>query len=300
MNITDLLRQSWQITFKNWPLWALTLIMFMAFVPSALLSGGFAAGIATLTLPFPGSPPDWMIQLRQWPLWAWLIIAAVTLLVTVATAAVTWLLQAATMRGAVSAAERGRMDLGEALRLGRQRVISIVTLSLTFGLIIAGLGLLPSVLHLTLARFAPELGLALLQSTQAVITPLLSVAGIALLLVMMSIALEDLRPRAAFRQAWRVFRSGWWGFLLVFGLTFIASLALAILAIPFLIVPIVALVFDQTAGLILTLCACVVGGPVGLALMLFSAVYTLVLYTLIYRASAPTASAGGPATGSAS
>jgi hypothetical protein len=298
MDITHLLRSAWRITFKNWPLWAITFVMVVALVPATALSGGFGAGAALVALPLPPGPqPEWLIQIRRWPTSVWLIVALVTLLVTVATSALTWLLQAASMRGAAIAAERGVVTLGEALRLGRQRVTSLLTLSLTFGALIAALGLLPVVLHLLLANLFPDLGRLLLQSTQTLLSPLLGALGVALLVVMMAIALEDMRPRAAFRRAWVVFRSGWWGFVVVIGLTVIATFALALLLVPIIMLPAVTLVFSPAAALLVGLCACGLGGPLGLALMLLVAVYTQVLYTLIYRAAAQRADAGRVATG---
>lgn len=287
MDMAELLRQSWRITRTNRAVWALTLVMLLAFGPSVTLSAGFGAGAALVSVPWPTGPtPDWIVQLRQWPLWAWIIIAGVNLLVAVLTTALTWLVQAAALRSAVLAAEHGRASLREALRLGRRRVTSILTLSLTLGGLIGALGVLPVLIPFVLERAAPELGLLFLQSVQTVMAPILGALGLALYLVMMSVALEEVQTRGAFGRAWAVFRSGWWGFLLVFGLTSAASLGLALMVVPLLLVPIVALLLDQTAGLFITVCACAVGGPLGMALVLATAVYTQVLYALVYHAAA--------------
>lgn len=284
MNIGDILRQGWRITWRCWPLWLLNLLLFILFIPAGALAGAFGAVSAMLSLPWPGRPPALLIQLRQIPGWAWVGIAAAGVVLLVVTSAGTWMLQAASMRGAAIAAERGAFALGEALRLGRQRVFSILKLSITFGLLISALAVLPPLGLLLLAdRFA--FGLPLLQMAQTVLAPLNSVLGLALLLVMMSVALEDLTPRAAFGQAWRVFRFGWWGFLLIIGLSLVPGIILALLMFPIaLVLPVV--FFYPKLGSVLLLACCGVLGPIGLGVMLFTAVFTVVLYTLMYRSAA--------------
>jgi hypothetical protein len=290
MNVGGLLRNSWRITWRNWPLWLLTLLMFVVFLPATLLSGAFGGMAALVTLPVRGPLPRWLIQLRGLPAWGWLLIAVAALVVLVACTAISWLLQAAAMRGAAIAAEHGTFALGEALRLGWRRVGSLLALSLTFGLLIIALSLLPPLVIVLLAgRF--EFGVQLMQLAQTGLAPLNIVLGVVLLLVMMAVALEDVGPGKAFGRAWRVFRSGWWGFVLALGIAFAASLALALLGVPVAVLLIVV-----TAGLsllnapvvlaVVLLLACGIVGPIGLFLMLFTTIYTLVLYTLTYRGAA--------------
>jgi hypothetical protein len=286
----NLLRESWRITWRNRGLWLLTLLMFVAFLPASALSGAFGGVAALVTLPMSDPLPRWMIQLRDMPVWAWLLITAAALIVLVICTAMSWLLQAAAMRGAAMAAERGTFALGEALRLGRRRALNLLTLSFTFGLLIIALGLLPPLALILLAgRFA--FGVQLMQLAQTGLAPLNVALGVVLLLVMMSVALEDVGPGKAFGRAWRVFRSGWWGFALALGIALLASFALALLSLPVAVLLIVVAVglslLNSPAILVVALLlACGVFGPIGLFLMLFTAVYTLVLYTLTYRGAA--------------
>ena len=290
MNTGLLLRDSWRITWRNWPLWLLILVMFVVFLPATVLSGAFGAVAALVTLPMAGPLPRWMNQFRDIPVWAWLLIAVAALALLVISTAISWLLQAAAMRGAAIAAERGTFALSEALRLGGRRVINLLTLSFTFGLLITAMGLLPPLVIILLAgRF--EFGVQLMQLAQTGLAPLNVVLGVVLLLVMMSVALEDVGPGAAFGRAWRVFRSGWWGFVLALGIAVAASLALALLSVPVVVLLIVvtvglSLLNSPVVLAVVLLLACGLLGPIGLFLMLFTAVYTLVLYTLTYRGAA--------------
>jgi hypothetical protein len=290
MNISYLLLQSWRITWRNWPLWALTLLMFIVFLPATALSGAFGAGAAVITLPISGPLPRWLIQLRNVPGWAWVLIAVAALILLVGTAAISWLFQASVMRGAAIASQRGTVSLSEALNLGWRRVFTLLGLSITFGVLIMGLSLLPPLVLLLLAERS-EFGVRLMQAAQGVLLPLNTVLGIALLLIMMSVALEDLQPGAIPRRAWRVFRSGWWGFVLVWGLTFIGSFVFVLLIAPVAVILVIIAVVLSAAnapvvlGLALLLTGVTVG-PIALLLLVFIAVYTLVLYTLVYQEAA--------------
>jgi len=290
MNVGKLLSESWRITWRNGPLWLLTLLMFVVFLPATVLSGAFGGVAAMVTLPLRSPPPGWTNQIRDIPAWVWLLIAAAALIVLVICTALSWLLQAAAMRGAAIAAERGTFALSEALRLGGRRVVNLLTLSFTFGLLIIAMGVLPPLVILLLAgRFA--FGVQLVQLAQTGLAPLNVVLGVVLLLVMMSVALEDVGPGAAFGRAWRVFRSGWWGFVLALGIAIAAGLALALLSVPVAVLLIVvavglSLLNSPILLAVALLLACGVLGPMGLFLMLFTAVYTLVLYTLTYRGAA--------------
>jgi hypothetical protein len=297
MDIGSLLRNSWRITWRHWELWALMLATFVVFFPALVLSGGFGAVAALVTLPAREPVSPWVVRVWQAPVWAWVLAAVAALIVLVLTSALSWLLQAGAMRGIVIAAERDAFPLGEALRLGWQRVINLLTLSVIFSVVVGAIGLLPPLILLLLAgRFA--FGPQLMQVAQTALGPVNTVLGIATLLVMMSAALEDVGPAAAFGRAWSVFRSGWWGFLLVFGLTIIFGFAASLVLVPLVLVLVVASFVSTGLGILLAVGACGLLGPIGLALMLFAGVYTQVLYTLIYRAAQPqppaTAGAGRP------
>ncbi len=282
MNISQLLRDSWRITWHSWPLWLLGLLLFVVFLPAGTIASGFGAVSALLVFPWPGPPPSWLIQLQRVSGPAWLGLAAAALIVLVGTSAIAWLLQAASIRGAALAAEQGSFRLGEALRLGRQRVVSVLKLSLTFGALIALLGLLPP-LAVVLLQDRPGAGMAVLRVMQTFFAPLNIALGLALLLVMMAVAVEDLRPRAAFRQAWRVFRLGWWGFVLVLGLSVAPVILVAFLLIPLVVV--LPFAFVSNLGWVLVAACLTVLSPLIVGVLVFTGVFTLVLYTLIYRAA---------------
>lgn len=283
MNLPALLAQTWRITWRNWRLWVLNLALFVVALPTFTLGGALGGLGAMLAVPSQAGPTDWLTPLRAIPGWAWLIISFITLVLVVLTSAVTWLLQAAAMRGAAIAAERGTFTLREALHLGGPRVVSIVQLSLTLGFLLGLLSLAPFPL-LFIARNSP-LGLPLMEMAQVGLAPFNTTLSVALLLIMMSVALEDLRPRAALHQAWRVFGQGWWAFLLVIAFSSLPGFAIALLTIPAVIVAVVTLRLAPALlpGVALGLCACL--GPLILGLILFTAVFTVVLYTLVYRAA---------------
>lgn len=290
MNISLILRDSWRITWRNWPLWALTLLMALAFVPAGLLSGAFGLAAEAASFRLDGSPlfselAGVMAQLRSVTAPAWLGIALAALILLVVTSAVTLTLQAASMRGAALAAVNGKVSFREALALGRDRIINIVKLSLAFGILIALLSLLPS-LALALVGDRSPLGVTLINLVRTGLTPINIALNLLLLLLLMSIALEDFKPGAAFGRARLVFRRGWWAFLLVVGLSAVSALlASAILAVPLAAASTLA-VLDQNAGLIALTLTCLCAGPLAGFFFLFTAVFTQALYTLVYREAA--------------
>lgn len=285
MNITEIFRNSWRLTWRLWQLWVLMLFLLIVFTPAVLLAGGFGGMAGMLLTPWPGPMPNWLMQLRLLPAWAWIALAVVALGVMVGATAVSWILQAASMRGAALATEKGSVTLGEALNLGWPRIISLLKISLTFGALAAVLGIAPPLIVVLLAdKFT--FGMQLLQTFQAIVAPVNIVLGIALLLVMMSIALEDLSPRRAFRRAWGIFRLGWWGFLLIFGLSAVPSFALVFILVPIIFVLVFAFILAPGVAPLITLLTCACVGPIILIGVLFVAVFTLILYTLMYRAAA--------------
>ena len=283
MNVGDILRQSWRITWGCWPLWALNATLLLVFVPTFMLGGAFGGAAALVSVPIAGAPPNWLIEFRQIPAWAWAVITVMALGLLVLLTAASWMLQAAAIRGAAMAAEHGTFRLSEALHLGWGRTINIFKLSVTFGLLVAALALLPPVVAILLARRF-EIGFQWVQFAQSALAPLNTALGLALFLVMMSVALEDLAPRAAFRRAWKVFRFGWWGFALVLGITALPAILIVLLVVPLAVVVLIAFFVDF--GWVLLLACCGVIAPIGVGLMLFTAVFTVVLYTLMYRAAA--------------
>ncbi len=106
-----------------------------------------------------------------------------------------------------------------------------------------------------------------------------------MLLLMMSLVMEDVGMGGAMRLSWRVFKRGWWGFLVVFIVTGIGGILVAMLAAPLVVLVVAGLLLQNRLFLLvlipieaLFLLVFVIAG-------LFVAVYTLVMYTLVYRES---------------
>lgn len=296
MDILSIVRDTWRITWKGWQLWVLSLLMFVTMVPAVTLAGllGGAAGFMSLSLPGYASPLD---SLRELPAWAWVLVGGGLWAVLVLTTAASWILQVATVRGASLAAEPGALTLAQALRLGRQRLVSIIKLSLTFGVLMMAIAVLPplAAIVLSVPSRSSAGSFGLLQLTQTGLAPINSALSLALFLVMMSIAVEDLTPLKAFRRTWSVLRYGWWGFLLVFALSLLPVFALLLLILP-LAAAVPFAFFVDNGWIIPALCGLLLT-PIGLFVLLFTAVFTTTMYTLIYRASARLSEPGAlPAT----
>ncbi|HLF01225.1 MAG TPA: hypothetical protein VI547_04575 [Anaerolineales bacterium] len=291
MNLTLILRDSWRITWKNWPLWALAAFTIITLIPAGTLSAVFStlANAPTFDNPYLSAYyPQWpalTAQLQTVPPIQWVGFAAVTLALVVITTSATLILQAASMRGVVIAAEKGTVSLGESLRLGRARTINLVKLSAVFGLVTALLGVLPSLALLLIGDKSP-VGVALIHFAQTSLTPVTIALNILTLLLIMSIALEDFSPRKAFGRAGNVFKTGWWAFLIVAGLSSLAAvIAALIFAVPVFITMPVAF-FSPEAGILLTGLGFVCGGLTALFFILFTGVFTQALYALVYREAA--------------
>lgn len=291
MDIAHLLKESWRITRTCWSLWVLSAALFLAFVPAGLLAGGLGAASAALTLPYAGPEPEWLNTLRSWPAWVWAVVGIVAILVLVASTAASYIAQAATIRGAALAAERWQpVALKETLQLGRPRLRRLLGLAGTVGALISILVMVPVLVRLLAAQQVGQIGSLLLDAGQAGLSPVLSVLGLAVFLIVLAIAVEDVSARRAPRRAWAVFRQGWWAFLLVLFIAFIPSLAIAALVLPVGFI-FGLLVLNAAVGGAMLLVYCALAGPLGMALLLFAAVFSTTLYTLVYRAAARLADA---------
>jgi len=300
MNLALILRDSWRITWHTWSLWLLALLMMVAFVPLGLLTLAFgaAANLTTYSDPtvsnfleaFPQTE-NLQQELQAASAWQWLALAAVALIALVVITTLSLLVQAASMRGVVEAAEGKRVSLKEVLSLGRARTLNIFKLSLVFGLVIALLGVLPSLALLLVGKSSP-LGVELIHLVQTGLTPLTTLLNIGLLLLIMSVALEDYSPKAAFGRAGTVFKQGWWAFLLVLGLSGAAGfISLFIFALPpFFVMPIVA--FNVELGLYSVLGTFACSGLAALFFFIFTVVFIQALYALVYREAARLTPAG--------
>jgi hypothetical protein len=284
MDINSVFRDAWRITWQRWILWLLSLLMFLVMAPALLLAAAFGAVAGLMSAS--GSNLLGLNMLYQWPLWRWIVLAIGMWVALVVTTSLTWILQVATVRGAVLAADQAVLTLRTALAIGRQRLWSLLKLSLTFGVLMMGLALLPSLaaILMSVGSHGQADALGLLELTQTSLAPLSSVLGLALFLLMMAIAVEDLTPLKALRRTWGVLRFGWWGFLLVFGLSFVPSVAVIALLLPLVIT--LPLAFVIANGWLIPLLCGVAATPILLFILLFTAVFTTTMYTLVYRAAA--------------
>lgn len=176
------------------------------------------------------------------------------------------------------------MSFKEALSLGKQRMMSLLTLSLIFGMIIGALSLSPLLIALF---FRGSLGVGFETFFQTALAPINFVLGIVLLLAMMSIALEDLKPGAAFKRGFSVFKTGWWAFIFVIAASGLVGggvvLAAAVLiGIPVL-VGVLIMIASPPIGIMIIVIGLIIVGIIVLVLMIFTAVFTIVLYTLTYK-----------------
>jgi hypothetical protein len=284
MDINSVFRDAWRITWHRWTLWLLSLLMFVAMTPALALAAAFGALAGLMSASGPNVLG--LNRLYQLSLWSWIAIAGGMWAALVVTTLVTWILQVAAVRGAALAADQAVLTLRTALAIGRQRLGSLLKLSLTFGVLMMALALLPplAAILMSVTSRGQANALGLLELTQTSLAPLSSALGLALFLLMMAIAVEDLTPLKAVRRTWGVLRFGWWGFLLVFGLSFLPTLAVIVLLLPLALTVPLAFVISN-GWLIPLLCGAGVT-PILLFIMLFTAVFTTTMYPLVYRAAA--------------
>ncbi len=282
MSIGDIFQESWRITTHCWKLWLLMLAVFLAFIPTLVLTGGISGAAALLSQDLPGIKAAILPGLDRLSPLAWLSILAGVLVLVMLSAASSWVFQAAAMRASIMAADGSPISIKSALGLGQGRFIHILKLSALFGFILAFLGILPVLPDLWFR--GSSAGIFLRGATQIGVLPVNTLLGLVVLLVLMSVALEEVTPARSFRRAWQVFRTGWWGFLFVMAATLALSVLPVILLAPLLLLAVVALILET--GWMLLLAATLILVPLSLGVSLFSAVFTLVMYTLIYRSSA--------------
>ena len=282
MSIGDVFRESWRITTHCWKLWLLMLAVFLAFVPTLVLTGGISGAATLLAQDFPPIQTGILPRIDSLSPFAWFLILSATLLLVMISAAVSWVFQAGAMRASIMAADGSPIFLRSALGLGQRRFIHILKLSVVFGFVLAFLGLMP-VLPDIFFR-GSSVGSFLRGATQIGMLPFNTLLGLVVLLVLMSVALEDVTPERSFRRAWQVFRTGWWGFLFVMAAAVALSVLPVILLVPLLLIGMIALVLET--GWFLLLAAFLILAPLSLGVSLFTSVFTQVMYALIYRSSA--------------
>ena len=284
-----MLRSSLRIALRTPQLWLLTLLLYCVLLPAFLLAGGFGAATAILTTPPQGYGTAAVFSpLQRLPVAGWIAFFLVTLLILTATSLLSWAIQAAMVRASDAAAEGRPVSIRASLQLGKQRWQSLAKLALTFGLIIQVLGILPLVLVIAFAGSGMERA-GMLSLAQTVLLPVNTVLGVILFLLTMSIALEDVRPRAAIQRVWKLMRGSWWGFLLAYLLQTILALGFAI-PLAFLVAIAVFLFISgwflqSSLEYVLAAAICVFSTPVALALLTFIMVFSTVFFTQVYRAA---------------
>jgi hypothetical protein len=295
MNPFAILRDSIRITFRAGPLWALAALLFLAMVPALILAGGLGAITSYWMIPARDNPlVNFNLPIQNFSTAEWVLFLALTLCLLVITSLLSWAVQAAMIRAADAAADGRPLSVLDSLRLGKQRWWSLLKLAFTFGLVIQALGVLPALLALIL-RQNTAWGSTVLPLVQTFLSPLNLVFGVLVFLLMMSIALEDARPKMAFRRIWALIRSGWWGFLIAYILQ--AILALAVAFIFAFILAVVGLLFfaaqlsNSPSETAIAVAICILAAPIGLALLAFVLVLSTVFFTLTYRAAAVGAAA---------
>jgi hypothetical protein len=301
MNPIAILRDSVRISLRSGGLWALVFILYLVMTPAFVLSGGF--GVVTFYLLMPGmgiATPDFLLPLRELSAGGWAAYISATLILLTVFSLLSWAVQAAMIRAADAAADGKPLAVAGALRLGRQRWISLTKLALTFGLAIQALGVLPPLLAVSAGTNSPW-SAALVQLSQSFFTPISILLGILVFLLTMSVALEDVRPRMAIGRVWRLVRRGWWGFVLAYVFQGILALGIAFIFAAVLTVAALILTFGVTtnsdAEIVLAGAICLISSPVGLALLTIVLVFSTVFFTLTYRAAARTVSAEEPHPG---
>lgn len=289
MNLPALFRTAWHITWRNPLLWWLNLALLAVFGPAGVLTavlssfgvlGQLAELAPGLALPAWATPSADLLTLAG--------LFALTVGALVVTSAFTWLIQALVMRGAHLAATTGTAPWREVAQLGRERARHVITLSLTFGVVVSVLGLVPVGLRLVWPLAGEALGV--------VLGPVNVVLGLVLFVAVLAVSVDDLRPQAALGRAGGVLRRGWWVFLLVALLSAAPGVAVLVIAVPVSVVLAVAFVLEPLAGWALVLVCGLPALAVMLALVVGMAVFTSVLYTLAYRALADSATPASPAT----
>ncbi len=290
MNPYAILRDSFRITYRTGALWALAFLLYLVMIPALVFAGGLGAVTSYLMLPAQENLlTDFKFPFQNLSTLEWVLFFAVSLCLLIVTSFLAWGVQAAMIRGADAAADGKPVSVMGSLRLGRQRWGSLLKLAFTFGLVIQALGILPALLALIL-RENTAWGSAVIPLLQTILSPFNTILGILVFLLMMSVALEDVRPKMAFRRIWTLIRSGWWGFLIAYMLQVFLALAIAflfafILAVVVFIV-LLAWTSQSTVEAVIAGAICLLSTPVGLALLTFVLVFSTVYFTLTYRAAA--------------
>jgi hypothetical protein len=282
MDALQIFKISLRITWQQWRLWIITFLMFITFIPSLAISFSFSFWVQSFYFPASFSPyverinPLYFVPEGQLTV---LSIFGVALMVL--SLSFSWIIQAAAMHITVKAVDGEGLTLRQAFTLGRERIINIIKISIVFGLIIAGIAYFPVLLFL----FAPPGTPAelLYRLVQPILGPLSMVLNFVILLLLMAVALDKSSAQDSLGRAWDVFKSGWVRFIIVIVGTSFITIALTLLFVPLVLIFVV--LFLLEAAPIFFVAAGLVIGPLILGLLIFQGVFSLVLYTVTYRAS---------------
>ncbi|MBN2085170.1 MAG: hypothetical protein JW748_08070 [Anaerolineales bacterium] len=290
MDPLQIIRESIQITFRTKAVWILAFLLYPVMIPALILAGGMGAAASYGMLPAGNNAANSLpLPLQDFSTPEWVLFLVISLIGLTITSLLTWAIQTAMIRAADSAADGKTISIREALRLGKERWLSLLKLAFTFGLVIQAMGILPVLLAILL-RENTVWGSAVVAMIQTFLSPVTLVLGILVFLLMMSVAIEDARPRTAFRRVGKLVRSGWWGFLLAYIVQAILALTVAFILAFFIAVVLIlfaaAWLSNSTAGTAIAAAICVLASPVGLALLTLAMVFSTVYFTLTYRAAA--------------
>jgi hypothetical protein len=282
MDAMQIFRNSWRITWQNWRLWVIIFLMLITFTPSLVISMSFSFLVQSvhmppeLTEPFIRINPIYSFSERTIS-----VLAIAGLSVMVVSLSLSWILQAAAMRITYQAVEGKKLNLKQAFDIGRDRFINIIKLSIVFGLIIAGIAYTPVLLFIIAPAGTPAE--ILFRLLQPIIGPINMVLNFVVLLLLMAVALDKSGAQDSIGRAWNVFKSGWVHFVVVIVGTSILTIFLGLLVIP-LMVALVILIIIDASPIVLGSAGFIIGLLI-MGILLFQGVFSLVIYTVTYRAS---------------
>ena len=283
MDLLALSRTAWRITRTQPSLWLLHGLLFVAGLPTLLITtalGLWSAARELEATPLPDALGQQVTDLIGEPTaLGWLVGLTLVVVFSIATQ----VLLAAIYRSAAHALQTGAaLGLRVSLALGRTRFLRILVLSLTLGAALSILGLLPDLLSIL---NAPRPVRAALQPATVVFN---IVGGVVFLLLILTVSLDDVRGREAPRRAWAVFRRGWVGFALILAFTVAWSLMVGLLAVPGIVIVVTAWILPGPSwiGPVASVGVGLVCGIPLWLLILGGAAYTNIFQALVYRSAA--------------
>jgi hypothetical protein len=251
MDIGEVLRRAWEITWKNKGLWVLGIL--------AACTGGGGGGGGSSS--YQGS--SYQFSGDEWPglerffsgipeetlVLATIAIVLVALLVVVVLFVLGILGQAGLIAGFAHADDTGSVTLAEAWRLGLPsfwRLLGALAIVIVVAIVLAMVIAVPAAIF---AGLTLGLGVICLLPLACLAIPLAFAANIYITFVQNSIVLEKNPVLASFRRAWEVFRANL-GSVIVMGLILVVGGAVVglIIAAPLLAIALPAILAYSVGG----------------------------------------------------